>query len=147
MPKRVYGKVDLTDWSLEAIEHLREAANAIAQKALAEVIDVALNDDEFISLQLAVFSRDTNRDPLDLDIVFEGLGKNEAPFERDTGLAVGFNLRDTVVDMLKDCSDDSSGLKELRSLSAALKSLTSDIDAVTEQWGDATEDGTVAARR
>lgn len=147
MPKRVYGKVDLTEWSLDAIEQLREAVGAIADKALAEIIDLALNDDEFVSLQLAVFSRNPNRDPLDLDIVFEGLGKNDAPVERDTGLAVGFNLRTPVVDMLKDCSDDSSGLKELRSLSAALKSLASDIDSVTEQWGDAPEDGTVAARR
>lgn len=97
---RVTGKATLEDWNLDSLDKIQEAMAAIARKAAAEAIDIALREHTHASLGRM---HDKEIDPLTVSV---RLGFDEY----DGGPSLEFNLREIVADYYGYYDDPSDYL-------------------------------------
>ncbi len=127
-----YGRMDLTDWELEALNKLRSGIDEIIKEAAT----VAFTNGEpgvFASFGGVWTDADGFGDgstpdlpnkhfvaPLDIHIEVDGEDENPV-FE--------FNLRNILADDIETCAQDGSFAEGLKRISEDLKALSAEIDA------------------
>lgn len=131
-------KPDLTGWGLQEIDRFGEMAADALRKLVAEVLHMAFEDDE----TYIYFPVDWSKDPEETCPGSDGIGGPEVKDPLTVYLCVGlegengekptyeFNLRDVIFETINVCAEDGSFAPGLRRLSASLRALADNIDAV-----------------
>jgi len=124
--RRVSGKVNLNEWTLDAFDRLATVLGPIVEEATAEAIELALkSEDSYVSWPAESMYRGQNiADPLTIHV---SIALSSNPVEDDP---VGsFSLRDALSDAMEECREHGENLAGLKRIRDALRDFADEIDS------------------
>lgn len=137
--KHIRFTADLTNWGLNSIDELSESIDSALRKTVAEVLQLAFEDDQTEIYFPVQWSKEPGEecegsdgiggievaDPLTVYLRV-AIGEAEAP-------TFSFNLREALQDTMDGCAEDGSWSRGLARLSGALRQLADDIDTARDK--------------
>lgn len=124
--RRVSGKVDLNEWTLDAFDRLATVLGPIVEQATAEAIELALKSEDTYVFWPAesVYTGQRIADPLTIHV---SIALSSNPIDEDP---VGsFSLRDALSTALEHCREYGENVAGLKRIRDALRGFADEIDA------------------